>query len=106
MVFNPGISRDFMPRFNFIGEELEIVEETKLLGVILRSDLSWKSNTSYMVKRANKKLWSLRRLKGLGAKNNDLIDVFIKQVRSILENAVQVWHPGLTEDEKNKIESV
>lgn len=59
-----------------------------------------------MVKRANKKLWSLRRLKGLGAKNNDLIDFFIEQVRSILENVVQVWHPGLTEDEKNKIERV
>ena len=93
MVFNPGISRDFLPRFNFNNRELEVVEETKLLGVILRNDLSWSSNTNYMVKRANKKLWSLKRLRKLGANNKDLVDVYCKQVRSILEFSVSAWHP-------------
>ena len=32
MVFNPGYSRDFFPRFNFNNNELEVVEEAKLLG--------------------------------------------------------------------------
>ena len=54
MVFNPGRARDFMPRFEINSEELEVVDETKLLGVMLRSDLSWSSNTNYIVKRANK----------------------------------------------------
>ena len=31
---------------------------------------------------------------------------FIKEVRSILEMAVPVWHPGLTQREKSEIESV
>ena len=35
MIFNPGTSRDFMPRFRFNGKELDIVEETKLLGIII-----------------------------------------------------------------------
>ena len=56
MVFNPGRAIDFLPRFNFNDNELEIVEETKLLGLIIRSDLSWSSNTEYMINRANKKL--------------------------------------------------
>ena len=53
MLFNPGTSRDFMPRINLGNEEeLELVEEIKLLGVVVRSDLSWSSHTKYMVGNA------------------------------------------------------
>ena len=73
ILFNPGTKRDFMPRFVLDNkEELEVVEETKLLGVVIRSDLSWGANTDYMVKRANSKLWCLRRLKKLGGNTSDL----------------------------------
>ena len=74
-----------MPKFTLGNTELDLVEETTLLGVVLRSDLSWSSNTEYMVKRAYKKLWCLRRLKKLGANHADLLDVYFKQIRSILE---------------------
>ena len=49
-----------------------------------------------IVDRANAKLWISRRLKKLGADRDDLKDVYIKQVRSILEFAVPVWHSSLT----------
>ena len=65
MLFNPGSARDFYPRFSLNENEIEVVEETKLLGVVIRSDLSWSSNTDYIVRRANKKLWFLRRLSSL-----------------------------------------
>ena len=106
MVFNPGTARDILPRFNLNGEELEVVEETKLLGLVIRNDLSWHPNTAYLVGRANKKLWTLRRLKKLGTKTSDLLDVYYKQVRSILELALQLWHPGLTSSDRNKMERV
>ena len=106
MVFNPGKSRDFLPRFDFNDDELDVVEEIKLLGVIIRSDLSWEQNTDYIVKKANKKLWSLRRLRKLGARTTDLVDVYIKQVRSLLEFAAVVWHPSLRNDDRLRIERV
>ena len=59
-----------------------------------------------MVKRANKKLWCLRRLRKLGADTIDLVDVYIKQIRSLLEFAVAVWHPNLTSEDRLKIERV
>ena len=90
----------------FNGDELEVVDETKLLGLVIRSDLSWRSNTTYMVNRANRKLWTLRRLKRLGTKTNDLLDIYFKQIRSILELAVPVWHPSLTSHDRNRIERV
>ena len=59
-----------------------------------------------MVKRANKKLWCLRRLRRLGATTIDLVDVYTKQIRSLLEFAVAVWHPSLTNEDRLKIERV
>ena len=106
MIFNPARTRDFCPRFLFNNNELEIVEETKLLGLIVRSDLAWTSNTEYIVKRANKKLWCLKRLKILGPETEDLIDVYIKQIRCLLEYAVAVWQPSLTKEDRIKIERV
>ena len=84
ILFNPGYSRDFLPKFTMNNDEIKMVEETKLLGVVVRSDLSWSSNTSYIVTRSNKKLWMLRRLKILGANHDDLKDIYFKQIRSIL----------------------
>ena len=48
----------------------------------------------------------LRRLKGLGANQSELLDVFNKQVRSVLELAVPAWDPGLTIEEEKQIERV
>ena len=106
ILFNPGSAKDFHPRFNLSNNEIDLVEETKLLGVIVRSDLSWSSNTDYMVERANKKLWFLRRLKKLGANQDDLKDVYVKQIRSILEFAVPVWHSSLVGEDRLKTERV
>ena len=106
MVFNPGKVRDFHPKFNLNNKQLDLVEETKLLGVVIRSDLCWNSNTDYIVSRANKKLWFLRRLKTLGANQDDLRDVYIKQIRSILEFAVPVWHSSLTGEDRLLIERI
>ena len=83
-----------------------MTEETKILGLILRTDLSWSSNTEYMVKRANKKLWCLRRLKNFGAETQDLLEVYLKQIRCLLEYAVAVWQPSLTYEDSIKIERV
>ena len=43
MVFIPARTKYFYLRFIFIYKELQILEETKLLGLILRSYLSWSS---------------------------------------------------------------
>ena len=48
----------------------------------------------------------LRRLKNLGAKEEELLDVYTKQIRSVLEMAVPVWEPGLTKKEKKQLERV
>ena len=51
-----------MPEFEFGADQLELAEELRLLGVIVRSDMKWNSNTDDIVKRASHKLWLIRRL--------------------------------------------
>ena len=106
MLFNPAKRFDFMPSFKINNDEIELVEETKLLGLVIRSDMSWQSNTEHMVKRCNSKLWILRRLKRLGATQEDLLDIYSKQVRSILEYAVPVWHSSITGEQNLAIERI
>ena len=88
------------------GQELEVVEDSKLIGIMISSDLKWSLNTEYIVKRANSKLWCLRRLKSLGASTEDLLDVYFKQVRSIVEYAAPVWHSSLTGEDRIRIERI
>ena len=106
MLFNPCHSVDFMPELALQNNQLEVVEELKLLGVVVRSDLKWSSNTEYIVKKANSRLWTLRRLKNLGASEDDLVDIYTKQIRSVLELAAPVWHGRLSQADRQDIERV
>ena len=57
---------------------LEVVDSVKILGLIIRSDMRWYDNTNYMCQKGYKRLWMLRRLKGLRASLDELKDVYTK----------------------------
>ena len=107
ILFNTGRTHDFLPQIETeSGEMLEVVEEVKLLGIVVRSDLKWHSNTKQLCKKGYDRLWMLRNLKKLGAAKSDLTDVYYKQCRSVLELAVPAWAPGLTQTEANQLERI
>ena len=88
------------------GTKIEVISETKLLGVVLTDDLSWHRNTLFMTQRARKKLWILRRMASLSLSHTQMFDVYCKEIRSILEYGVPVWHPGLTRKDSSEIERI
>ena len=59
-----------------------------------------------MCKKAYARMWMIRRLKKLGANPTEMLDVFYKQIRCVLELAVAVWEPSITVAESNQIERV
>ena len=97
---------DFMPEISIKNNHLEVVNEIKLRGLTIRSDLKWTTNTENIIRKANRRLWILRRLKNLGAQEADLVEVFTKQIRFVLELAVPAWQPSLTKEEKVNLERV
>ena len=48
----------------------------------------WHDNTEYVCKKGYECLWMLMRLRSLGASESELVDVYEKQIRSVLELAV------------------
>ena len=95
MLFNNCKKWNFMPELRLDGHDMVLEEEMRLLGVVIRSDMKWSSNTENLVKKGFDRVWIMRRLKKLGATTDELKDVYIKQIRSILEFAVPAWHPAL-----------
>ena len=104
MAFNPCTSKDFQPQFVIDDQLLEVVEETRILGLIVRYDVKWTSNTKNLVKRAYRRLWMVKRLRNLGASSADLVDIYVKQVRGLVEFGVPVWQSSITDVERNDIE--
>ena len=51
MLFSESTTADIHPEILVNGTETEVVDETKLLGVVLTSDLKWKKNKDYIVTR-------------------------------------------------------
>ena len=96
MLFNRSKTYDFMPEIKISNkEEAEVVSEMKLLGVVISSDMKWHAHVDQVSKSANGKLWMLRRLKYLGAGQSILLDLYYKQIRSVLEYAAPLWPPFL-----------
>ena len=96
-----------MPQIeNGVEEYLEVLEELKILSVNVLSDMTWHSNTKYICSKGYARMWMLRNLKRLGAGTDELVDVYYKQCRSILELAVPAWNPALTNSESDQIERI
>ena len=57
------------------GKPLDIVDHTKLLGLIVSSDLSWTRNTQYIIKRTNSRMEIFRRIAGFSAPIRDLVQI-------------------------------
>jgi hypothetical protein len=108
MLFNTARNWDFTPTVSIGNSEnnIEVVEQIKLLGIIVTSDMKWHANTAYLCERGYSKLWLLRNLKRLGATTAELLDVYMKQCRSILELAAPVWTGGLKSDDIVSLERV
>ena len=108
MLFNAAKKNDFMPEIKVKDDEqnIEVVEEFKLLGVRITSDLKWDANTNAITTKAYKRLWMIRRLKNLGLKTCSLVYVYTSQIRSLLEFGAVTWHSMLTKENERAIERV
>ena len=106
MVFNFSKKYQFSPRLEIDGEQIEVIDSTRLLGTIITSDLRWEQNTNHIVKKANARMELLRKVASFGADINDLKNIYMIFVRSQLEHSSVVWHSSLTEQQKSDLERV
>ena len=82
------------------------VSETRLLGLLLRDDLSFKSNTAHITRKAYQRMSILHNLYKFEVPIDDLLKIYILYIRSVLEQSKVVWHSSITKGEQIEIERV
>ena len=85
MLFNTAKTNDFFPEITIGKETLDVVNEMKLLGVKISTDLKWHSNTEFISKKAYSRLWLISHLG---------------------PTRMNCWHAGLTQINMSDIERV
>ena len=95
-----------LPPLRLCGQDLQSMEVVKILGIKITNNLRWDVHISDVTKRASGRLFMLCMLKCHGLCVKDLVPVYVGFIRPLLEYAVPVWHPGLTEKQHYVLERI
>ncbi len=106
MLFNFSKNYQFSTDLMLKGKRIEVVEQTKLLGLILTSDLKWEENTNYLVKDANRRMVMLRTAAKFTSDKYVLKQIYFSRIRCKLEQSAAVWSSSLTLKNINDLERV
>ena len=106
MLFNFTDNYKFTTRLELNSENIEVVNQAKLLGVIITDDLKWDKNTEYLVKKAYSRMQLLRKVSEFTTSVEDKKEIYILYIRSILEQSSVVWHTSLTNENAEDLERV
>ena len=77
MIFNYNRNYKFGTRLYLQDKLIEIVKETKLLGCMISSDLSWWANTNMITKKAYQRLQIIKQLYEFIVPLHDLVTHFM-----------------------------
>ena len=106
LIFNVTENSQFTTRLKINDDDIEVIDSTRLLGNIIKNNLSWDLNTANLLKKTNGRMELLRRVASFGTPPEDLKLIYILFVRSILEQSATVWHSSLSKENANDLERV
>ena len=106
MIFNLSKKYQFTTNLNVDNREIDIVKETKLLGTILTDKLTWDRNTEELVKKSYKRMTLLNAAAGFTSARNDLKNIYLTFIRSVVEQSAVVWHSSLNKKNRQDLERV
>ena len=82
------------------------VTSAKLVGVTIQNDLKWDEHTDAILKKAQKRLYFLKRLRKAGAREKDLLRFYSGVIRPVCEYAAPAWATSLTQTQRDKLENI
>ncbi|KAI4889747.1 hypothetical protein NFI96_019341, partial [Prochilodus magdalenae] len=97
--------RDHSP-LHIHGSTVEIVKSTKFLGVHLAEDLTWSLNTSTITKKAQQRLYFLRRLRKAHLPPPILTTFYRGTIESILSSCITAWFGNCTASDCKSLQRV
>ena len=106
MVINYTHNYQFGTRVHLNDSLLEIINETRLLGTVVSSDLKWHSNTRQLTQKGYQRMTILRKLYEFDIPQDDLVMIYNLYIRSVLEFNSNVWFSSITNEERENLERV
>ena len=88
------------------GVKVERVNEFKYLGVIVDDKLNFKSNTSYVQKKCQSRIFCLQKLRNIGISRDILQNFYRSCIQSVLTVSFICWFGSLCVHEKNVLNGV
>ena len=85
---------------------VERVTSFKLLGLTITNNLNWEEHITNVCNKANKRLHYLKLLKRCSVSVDDLLHYYKSVIRPTIEYACPVWQSGLTNDQRDRLESL
>ena len=104
MISNFSKNYQFNTRLRLEGNKLDQVKQTKLPGLIIRDDLSWKSNTAELTRKAYSRTIIIKNLVKFDVPLGDLVQIYTLYIRSVAEQSAVVWHYSITKGEQKDLE--
>ncbi|CAI5682340.1 unnamed protein product [Oreochromis niloticus] len=94
------------PPLTIDGAAVERVSSTKFLGVHISEDLSWTTNTASLAKKAQQRLYFLRKLKRASAPPPILTTFYRGTIESILSSCITVWGGSCTDYNRKALQRI
>ncbi|KAK3528738.1 hypothetical protein QTP70_011206 [Hemibagrus guttatus] len=88
------------------GSSVEIVKSTKFLGVHLVEDLTWSLNTSSITKKAQQRLYFLRRLRKAHLPPPILTMFYRGAIESVLSSCITAWFGNCTVSDRKTLQQI
>jgi hypothetical protein len=85
---------------------IERVASFNLLGVTIANNLNWDEHITKICNKTNKRLYYLKLLKRCSVSAEDLLHYYKSVIRPTIEYACPVWQSGLTNEQRDRLESL
>ena len=105
MIFSRSKS-NFGTRLSLNNQTLDRVGATKLLGLWITEDLSWTKNCQAICQKAYSRMSIITKLKYVGISKEELIEIYILFIRSVVEYCAVAFHSTLTQEQSRKLEKI
>ena len=106
MIFNFSKKNQFTTNLKVMNTDIEMVKEATLLGVVITDQLTWDRNTAELTKKGFKRMQLLNAAATFTKNKNDLKNIYLTHVRSVIEQSAVVWPSSLTVRNKIDLERI
>ena len=105
MLFINYFTKYFMSQISKRDDEtLEVINQLKIVGLVVNSSSDWTDHVDYTVNRVNKILWPVIRLRQLRGPREKLITLYLLKVRSVLMFETVAFHSSLSKELSKRLQ--